>query len=66
MKGQLVGCWGLKNGSQSLLYPPGHWSSHLEMAGLEVVGPSSWDWPLLDLTTLPEEVLGVVGAMDVC
>lgn len=52
VKGQLVGWWGLKNGSQSLLHPPGHWSSHLEMAGLEVVGPSSWDWPLLDLTML--------------
>lgn len=39
---------------------------HLEMAGLEVVGSSSWDWPLLDLTTVPEEVLGVVGATNIC
>lgn len=60
-----MGCWGL-NGSQSLLYPPGHWSSNLELAGLEVAGPSSWGWPSLDLSKLPGEDLGMVGAMDVC
>lgn len=53
-----------ENGSQSLLYPCGHWSSNLELYGLEVAGPSSWGWPLLDFTTLPEEGLRMVDGHE--